>query len=146
MITEKISHFIAETRAEDIPQDAIELARLGITDFIGVTLAGLEEEQSQIIVDYARKTGGVPKATIIGSGFETSPYLAALANGTLGHSLDYDDIAVSLVGHPSVFLVPSILAIAEDMNASGKDVLSAYVIGYEVASHVARPILQSHYT
>ena len=146
MITEKISHFIAETRAEDIPQDAIELARLGITDFIGVTLAGLGEEQSQIIVDYARKTGGVPKATIIGSGFKTSPYLAALANGTLGHSLDYDDIAVSLVGHPSVFLVPSILAIVEDMNASGKDVLVAYVIGYEVASHIARPILQSHYT
>ena len=132
--------------AKDIPQDAIRLARLGITDFIGVAFAGVREEQSKIIVDYARKMGGVPQATIIGSDFKTSSYLAALVNGTVGHSLDYDDVAISLIGHPSAFLVPAILAIGESIGSSGEDILASYVVGYETTCSIARPILQSHYT
>ncbi len=131
--------------ARDIPQDAVALARLGITDFIGVTLAGLEERQSRIIADYARKLGGTPQASVIGGSFKTSPYLAALVNGTVGHSLDYDDMAISLIGHPSVFLVPAVLAIGETMGSSGQDILTAYVVGYETACYIAKPIIQSHY-
>jgi 2-methylcitrate dehydratase PrpD len=89
--------------------------------------------------------GGVPQASVIGGGFKTSPYLAALVNGTVGHSLDYEYIATSLIGHPSVFLVPPILAIGEMVGTSGEDVLAAYIIGYETACHIAKPILQSHY-
>ena len=118
---------------------------MGIIDFIGVAFAGSKEEQSKIIVDYARRMGGVPQASIIGSRLKTSPYLAALVNGTIGHSLDYDDVAISLIGHPSVFLVPAILAIAEWKGSSQQDVLDAYVIGYETACCIAKPILQSHY-
>lgn len=144
MITDKVSCFIAQTVAKDIPQDAINTARLGITDFIGVAFPGSKEKQSKIIVDYARNMGGVPEASIIG-GFKTSPYLAALANGTIGHAIDYDDIAVSLIGHPSVFLAPAILAVGESVGAQGKDILAAYVVGYETACCIARPVLQSHY-
>ncbi len=100
---------------------------------------------SRLIVDYARKMGGGPQASIIGGDFKTSPYLAALVNGTVGHSLDYDDMAISLIAHPSVFLVPPILAIGEMAGSSGEDVLTAYVVGYETACQIARPILQSHY-
>ncbi len=150
IITEEISRFITRTTTQDIPRDAIELARLGITDFVGVAFAGLHEEQSRIIMDYARKMGDLPQATVIGGSFRTSPYLAALVNGTVGHSLDYDDVAISLIGHPSVFLVPTIFAIKEayhcqDIVSSGMDILTAYVIGYEVTCHLARPILQNHY-
>jgi 2-methylcitrate dehydratase PrpD len=126
------------------------LARLGITDFVGVAFAGMHEKQSRIIIDYARKMGGLPQATVVGGSLKTSPYLAALVNGTVGHSLDYDDVAISLIGHPSVFLAPAIFAIIEarhcqGMGSSGRDILTAYVIGYEVACHLARPVLQSHY-
>jgi 2-methylcitrate dehydratase PrpD len=145
MITEKISHFVAGTVVEDIPQAALSAARLGITDFIGVALAGCKEKQSEIVMDYARKLGGVPQASVIGGGFRTSPYLAALVNGTTGHALDYDDMAVSLTGHPSVFLAPAILAVGESTEASGQDILAAYVVGYETACCVARPVLHSHY-
>ena len=144
-ITDKVSHFVAQTAAKDIPQDALELARLGITDFIGVALSGSREKQSKIIADYAQKMGGVPQASIIGGDGKTSPYLAALVNGTTGHALDYDDIAISLIGHPSVFLAPAVLAIGESIEASGEDVLTAYVVGYETACCIARPVLQSHY-
>ncbi|MCK4402444.1 MAG: MmgE/PrpD family protein, partial [Dehalococcoidia bacterium] len=144
-ITDKVSHFVAQTAAKDIPQDALELARLAITDFIGVALPGSREKQSKIIADYAQKIGGVPQASLIGRDGKTSPYLAALVNGTTGHALDYDDMAISLIGHPSVFLAPAILAIGESIEASGEDVLTAYVVGYETACCIAGPVLQSHY-
>jgi 2-methylcitrate dehydratase PrpD len=144
-ITDKVSYFIAQTAAKDIPQDAINLARLGITDFIGVALLGSREKQSKIIADYAQKMGGVPQASLIGRDFKTSPYLAAVVNGTTGHALDYDDMAISLIGHPSVFLAPAILAIGESIEASGEDILAAYVVGYETACCIAGPVLQSHY-
>ncbi len=89
--------------------------------------------------------GGVPESSIIGGNFKTSLYLAALVNGTTGHSLDYDDMAVSLIGHPSVFLCPAILSIGERLGSSGKDILTSYVIGYETATQIAQPVLQSHY-
>lgn len=144
-ITDKVSHFVALTAAKDIPQNALDLARLAITDFIGVALPGSREKQSKIIADYAQKMGGVPQASLIGRDGKTSPYLAALVNGTTGHALDYDDMAISLIGHPSVFLAPATLAIGESIEASGEDVLTAYVVGYETACCIAGPVLQSHY-
>lgn len=129
-----------------MPQEALELSRLGITDFIGVAYAGLREKQSEIIIDYVRELGGAPLSTVIGGKLSASPSQAALANGTIGHSLDYDDMAISLIAHPSVFLVPAIFAVGETSRASGKDILAAYVIGYEVACHIGKPLIQSHYT
>ena len=137
---------MVETTPGDIPRHALKLARMAFTDFCGVALAGCREKTSQIMVDYVRAMGGNPQASTIGSSLKTSPYLAALVNGTTGHSLDYDDIAVSLNGHPSVCLVPAVFAIGEILRSTGQDVLTAYVIGYETACHVARPVLQSHYT
>lgn len=144
IVTDKISHFVTQTAVEDIPSDALRTAQLGIIDFIGVALAGSGEEPSKIIIDYARKMGSLPKASVIGSDFKTSPYLAALVNGTVGHVLDYDDIAVSLAGHPSAFLAPAILAVGESIGASGEDILAAYVVGYETVNCIAGPVLQSH--
>jgi len=124
----------------------LALARLGITDFIGVAFAGLGEKQSRIIIDHVQEMGGSPQATVIGGNPSTSSSLAALANGTIGHSLDYDDMAISLIAHPSVFLAPAIFAVGESSGATGKEILAAYVIGYEVACHIGKPLIQSHYT
>lgn len=145
MITEKVAYFVVQTQVKNTSPQALDMGRLGITDVIGVTLAGSNERQSEIITDYARRMGGVPECSVIGADFKTSSYLVALVNGTVGHALDYDDLAVSLIGHPSVFLAPAILAIGESIEVSGADVLTAYVVGYEVVCCVAGPILQSHY-
>ena len=144
MITEKLAHFVVETRMEDIPQEALKVAQMGITDCIGVTFPGSLEPQGEIIRGYVRKMGGVPVSSIIGSDWKTSPYLAALANGTMGHALDYDDMG-GFGGHPSVVLAPAVLAIGESIGASGKDILTAYVIGFEVAACLSDPLLGSHY-
>ena len=145
-ITAKIGQFVSETAAKDLPEDALEQARRAIMDYIGVSLAGSREELGRMVVDYAKSMGGVGKSTIIGSGLQTSPSLAALANGTMGHAMDYDDYAMAIGGHPSVALAPAIFAIGETVGASGKDVMAAYVVGYEAACCIAGPLAQSHYT
>ena len=91
-----------------------------------------------------KKWGGVAECSIIGSDIKTSPYLAALVNGAMGHALDYDDMGG--FGHPSVALAPAILAIGESIGASGEDILAAYVIGFEVAVCLCGPLMMSHYT
>lgn len=144
-ITSKISQFVDETTVKNIPEGALKQACLAITDFIGVSLLGSRDELSKIIVGYVREMGGSPQASIIGSNLKTSPRLAALANGTMGHAQDYDDIGLSIGGHPSVAIVPAILAVGETMGASGKDIIAAYVVGYEAVSCIAVPLTQSHY-
>jgi 2-methylcitrate dehydratase PrpD len=138
MITENLAHFVVETRVEDIPQEALKIAQRGITDCIGVTFPGSLEPQGEIIRGYVRKLGGAAESSIIGSDLKTSSYLAALANGTQGHALDYDDMGG--FGHPSVVLAPAILATGERIEASGRDILVSYVIGFEVAACLRGPL------
>jgi 2-methylcitrate dehydratase PrpD len=145
MLTEKIANFVSGIRTEDIPQEALDKARMGMTDFIGVALAGSQEEVGRLIREYGKRMGGTAEASIIADREKTSPEMAALVNGTMGHALDYDDMSVSPIAHPSVFLAPAILALGESIGASGLDALAAYVVGYEVAGCVAEPMFQSHY-
>ena len=145
MLTEKIANFVSGIRTEDIPQDALDKARMGMTDFIGVAVAGSQEEVGRLIREYGNRMGGVAEASIIADDKKTSPEMAALINGTMGHALDYDDMSVSPIAHPSVFLAPAILALGESIGASGLEALAAYVVGYEVAGCVAEPMFQSHY-
>ncbi|MHB8909317.1 MAG: MmgE/PrpD family protein [Syntrophales bacterium] len=145
MLTERIANFVGGVRTGDIPREALDKARLGMTDFLGVAAAGSREESSRIIRDYGNAMGGAAKATIIATDRKTSPEMAALINGTMGHALDYDDMSVAPIAHPSVFLAPAILAVGEGIDAPGREVLAAYVVGYEVACSIAEPMFQSHY-
>ncbi len=123
MLTERISTFVSGVRTADIPQDALDKARMGMTDFIGVAVAGSREELGRLIREYGSRMGGVAEATIIAGDQKTSPEMAALVNGTMGHALDYDDMSVSPISHPSVFLAPAILAVGETIGASGLEPL-----------------------
>jgi 2-methylcitrate dehydratase PrpD len=88
---------------------------------------------------------GAPVATVLGSGFRASSPDAALANGTMAHALDYDDVTKSMSGHPSVPLVPAVFALGEELSVSGEKVLEAYIVGFEVEAKVGRAVNPSHY-
>jgi 2-methylcitrate dehydratase PrpD len=126
-----IARFIVETKDEAIPSEAVRTARDAAFDCVGTALAGAAQPLGKIMLEMTREEGGTPEATVIGGGLRTSATTAALANGTLGHALDYDDMGG--FGHPSVVLLPPVLALGERLGASGRDVLNAYVIGFEVA-------------
>ena len=145
MIAEKIARFITGITPGKIQGEAFEIARRGITDFTGVALAGSKEEAGSIIAGCVREMGGKAQAGVIGKGFQTSPHLAALANGTMGHALDYDDLSFTYGAHPSVTLAPPVLALGESLGASGKEVLTAYIVGFEAGARVSSPVAQSHY-
>ncbi|MHB8771353.1 MAG: MmgE/PrpD family protein [Syntrophales bacterium] len=145
MVTERIAEFVSGIRTEEIPQEALDKACMGMTDFVGVAVAGSREELGRIIRGYGERMGGTAEATIIAGAAKTSTEMAALLNGTMGHALDYDDMSVAPIAHPSVFLAPAVLALGESLGRAGRDALAAYVVGYEVASSVAEPMFQSHY-
>ena len=134
-ITEELAVFVATFDASTIPSRARTEAIRGIVDLAGTMLAGASEPLGRLVHDHARAEGGDGPSTVIGGGFRSSPSLAAFANGATGHALDYDDIGLE-VGHPTVAVAPAALAVAEHTGASGRELLDATVIGYEVASRI----------
>ncbi len=128
--TEKVANWIMNTSYEDIPPEAIRVANESCFDLLGVILAGSVQPVGQIIRQYVADQGAVPEATVLGSGLRTSLPNAALANGTMGHALDYDDFGG--FGHPTVAIFPALLALGERTGATGRDLLEAYVIGCEL--------------
>ena len=137
MVTKKIADFVIETGYDRIPKEAVETAKLAILDMLGAALAGTEEPAVEILTDYVKSMSAKEEATVIAGNFKTSMPLAALINGTSGHALDYDDASYSTLGHPTVALLPAVMAIGEKNRLSGKAALAAYVLGFEVMAKIA---------
>jgi 2-methylcitrate dehydratase PrpD len=134
--TEKISRFTVDTGYDDIPGDAVKKAKRTALDCVGAALAGVTEPVSQTITGYVTKLGGPSQASVFGAGLKFSVQDAALANGCISHALDYDDCGVK-IGHPSVLVLPAVLSLGEHLSASGRDILTAYIVGLEVEGKLA---------
>jgi len=143
--TPKVVSFITNVRYSDLTPDAIEQVKLAILDTIGVTIAGVATPTGHAVCKTAQELGGRPISTVIGAGFMTDPATAALANGTTGHALDYDDVSWTMIGHPSVIVLPAVLALAEERGLSGKDLLLAYIVGFEIAAKLGAAMNPRHY-
>jgi 2-methylcitrate dehydratase PrpD len=136
--TERMAGFIVDTRLDDIPEQAIHMAKRSVIDTMGVALAAGAEPVAKNVSAYVRGMSKDGPATVIGAGLRCAPPWAALANGTLGHALDFDDSNWSLMGHGTVAVLPAALAQGEDQNASGRDIIEAFIVGFEVASKLGR--------
>jgi len=131
---------------DDLPADVVELARQCILDWFAVTVAGAGEPAARIVT--AELAEGAPPhgVTVVGTGARLAPHDAALANGTASHALDYDDVNYALNGHPTVATLPGTLALAEHLGASGRDLITAFVAGYETGCRVGRAAGREHYS
>lgn len=130
-----LAEYVKSVTLDKVPQRDIEVAKLAILDQVGVALAGVGEDPGvkvQQLVDRCTAS----EATVLGTPRKTTTWLAALMNGTLGHTLDFDDC--SSFGHPSVVLVPAMLATGEMQDRSGRELLEAYIAGYEVGEALSR--------
>ena len=144
--TEDLAERAVCIRFDELPEDVVELARQCLLDWIGVALAGSVEPAATLLADelleHRSADGGV---TLVGRG-ERLPVLdAALVNGTASHALDYDDVNEAMTGHPSVPVLPALLALAEQRHCSGRAVAAAFVAGYETECRVARAVGVEHY-
>src|SRR5258707_9111718 len=154
-LTKYVAEFVLATKYQDIPQEVIELGKKSILDGLGLALAGSRAESGPISRKYVENLGiRHGKATIIGSAQKTSPGFAAFINGVSIHADDYDDTQLAaakgrvygLLMHPTVPVLPSLLALAEQHGGvSGKDLMLAYHLGVEVECKVAEAISPRHY-
>ena len=131
-ISEQLGQIGAKLKYEDIPGEVAENAKKFVLDLFSCILGAKEITSSQIIADTVAELGGKPESTVFGYGFKTSPMMAALANGTMGHAFDMDDDHREGTQHPTVVVLPATLAMAEKLGASGKALLTAFIFGSEI--------------
>ena len=144
-IAEKIADKIVHSRYDDLPAEAVHWAKVAILDTLGVTVAGSVEPLAKIVKQVLTEEGGNPECTVLGLGNKTSPLSAVWANGVLSHALDYDDISNTMGGHPSVPVIPALLALSEQHSISGKAFVLAYVVGFETECKIGRSVNFVHY-
>ena len=134
--TKNVAEFVSQTSFESIPTAALEETKRALLDCVGVMLAGSKEESAKICAKLAKEESSSQVSTVIGQGFKSSALMAAFSNGTAGHALDFDHGFI--MGQPSAGLIPAILALGEKVGASGRDILVAYVVGFEVIAKLCR--------
>jgi 2-methylcitrate dehydratase PrpD len=133
------------TQFEQFDGAAIAWAKAAIRDTIAVGIAGANTATAAITRQVTDAEGLSGPCRIIGTPFRADPLTAARANGTAAHALDYDDIQQSMMGHPSVAVLPAALALAESEIRSGRDLLLAYLTGVETACRLGRIVGFSHF-
>lgn len=132
-ISTVIADFIYELKFEDIPANVRELvSETLLMDALGVALASHEEEYADILQEVTISMGGREEATIWGTDIKVPMVQAALVNGTLIHGMDFDDTHPTAIVHPSSCIIPTAFAAGEFVGASGKDIITAAVGGYEI--------------
>lgn len=135
-ITQELARFAAETEYADLPESIVEETKKVLMEHVGVGLAALSTDKGKLAAAIGRRLGGPPESSIIGLGDKVSATSAALANGELMITLDYHDNMS--FGHDGLFVIPSALAVAESVAASGKEFILAMVLGLEISSRLAR--------
>jgi 2-methylcitrate dehydratase PrpD len=141
-VTAKIAKFVTNLKYQSIPPKAVATAKVAVRDCLGVALAGSKEEDAQICAQIARQENAKEETTVIGQGFKTSALNAALANGTAAHAMDFDH-SFTLMGQPTAPIIPAIFALGESLGASGRQLIEAYVVGFEVTGKLAHSLRDS---
>ena len=144
-VTAEIAKRAAALAWQDLPDDLVERTKQCLLDWFAVTIAGAQEDLTNILVGEALEDGAKGPATLVGRSETVLPSTAALINGAASHALDYDDVNFSMGGHPTVTVVPVLLALGEQMKASGRLFIESFVAGYETSGRVGRLVAPSHY-
>ncbi len=144
--TQFVADWLVRTRYEDLPAAVVDAAETFTMDHVGCVVGGTVKESSRIIAEVAGPWG--PEAgtcTVVGRPTHTSALLAALINGTTGHALELDDDHREGTQHPGVVVIPAALATAEQEGKSGRDLLLAIALGYEVMIRLGEAQLGKSY-
>lgn len=136
-ITQQLARFTARTKADDIPQTVRVRALHHMLDAAGIAIAASRYDHSHRVLTAMRGLGGAGKVPVFGFPARLSPRDAATMNGYLCHGLDFDDTHVAGIIHPTASVLPAVLSTAAHVGASGKAMVTAFVIGVETAARLA---------
>lgn len=141
-VTTSLAKFVTDLRYASIPGKAVETAKIAVRDCLGVALAGSREEDARIAAEIARQERAQEETSVIGQGFRTSALNAALANGTAAHALDFDH-SFTIMGQPTAPVAPATFALGEALGANGRQIIEAYVAGFEVTAKLTHSLQDS---
>ena len=132
-------------RLADIPDNIRSWARQCVLDYLGCAVAGASDELVSILLAEMQENGGKEVASVHGRAGRLPVASAAMVNGASSHALDFDDVNLAMPGHPSVAILPALLALAEERGSTGAEVLTAFVAGYELQCLIGKTIAPGHY-
>ncbi|MBP6940904.1 MAG: MmgE/PrpD family protein [Syntrophorhabdaceae bacterium] len=143
--TEDLSRFVSQCGSTPLTQEVVDGAKRCFLDWIGVTIGAATESPVMILLDVVLGLGGKKQASILGHRIKTSMVYAALVNGTMSHTLDYDDAHSVIRTHPSAPLIPALLALAEHYELSGMELINAFAAGYETTVRMGYALGKEYY-
>ena len=132
-------------RIADFPAPVLAVARHSILDFLGCAIAGADDPLVDILVAETALRERADQASLLGRTGRATCRTAALVNGAAAHALDYDDTHTTMMGHPSVPVLPAVFALAEAEGCSGRRVVEAFVAGVELECRLGGLLGPAHY-
>lgn len=144
--TQELAERVLNTTFDAIPNDVYLTTKACLLDSVGVGLAGSVDELVEILGLVVADLGGSPQATVIGRRQKVSVAEAALLNGAIIHTFDFDDMHLASSMHPSAPVFGAALGTAEYIGASGIDLLRASALGLEVCTRIGDAVNPAHYS
>ena len=143
-LSKKLAKYSIEMTYEKLPSEVVSYTKLCILDYFGSAIAGSDKVPVQMISDLVKELGGTKQANLF-TGGKSSVINAALVNGSSSHVVELDDIHKGSIIHAATVVIPAALAIAEWKKMSGKELITAIVVGYEVCYRIGEAVSPSHY-
>ena len=128
----------------DLPADVVTVAEHCVLDWFGCAVAGSREPLAKILFDEFGNRQG--PCGVVGANLRVDAPTAALLNGAIGHALDYDDTGLGVGCHSTAPVLPAILAVSEEIGATGADMIAALVAGVEIQGRIHLSMGTDHYT
>jgi 2-methylcitrate dehydratase PrpD len=143
-LTNILARECVERTFNTLPADIVAIAQQCLLDWLGVAMLGSQEPLVNILIDEAIESGGEGSCPLIGRSIKLGMLDTALINGAAAHALDYDD-GNRAGGHLSAPIASALMALAYQLNADGRDVVTAFVAGYELCARIGHLLLPDHY-
>ncbi|MEC5293419.1 MmgE/PrpD family protein [Aurantimonas sp. C2-6-R+9] len=143
--TRLLAEYAARLAYEQLPSTVIEAAKTALIDWIAVAAVGSRTRQGIAAAAVARAERANPESTLFNDGTATSATWAAFANGTASHTIELDDIHLPSIVHGGVAMIGAAVAVAQKLNADGKQLIGALVVGFDVQYRIGEAIAASHY-
>lgn len=139
----ELGSFIATTTFDDLPPEVVQLTERCFVDTVGVGISGSTSEAAIATIKTIKaiyQDNG--QALLWGTNTEAPLLEAAFVNGVASHAVDYDDYSSGMDGHPSTTMVAPLLAVADTLPITGREIITAFVVGFETQCFIARPNLR----
>ncbi|MFM1815506.1 MAG: hypothetical protein RLZ98_2201 [Pseudomonadota bacterium] len=144
-MTQRLCRFLTEFSYADLPDAVIHEAKRGLLDWLGCAMAGSGHPTVAIQLEVMRSLSGAPCATVLAHGCRLGLLEAPIVNGQMGHVLDYDDTHLDgVVLHASSPVLSALLALVDARGGTGRDLITAYVAGFEAGVRVGKAAPRHH--